>query len=337
MDWTKKTITLAGIFLVIDGFAASSGYFPFEAMKAVQVGLPAGHQPSNSQCTGCHQQEFQDWSKSRHSQAFSNQNFQEGYFREPQERCLNCHTPLQEQVTEIKTSPKLGLAHEGVNCVACHVRDGQVQSSKSSGDSYHGYVENNFLKSPQFCASCHEFNVNGSTNGQVHLTNTNAQSTYREWQNYQAAGGTRTCQNCHMPDGRHVFQGAHGRQTTPLKVVAKPRGSSTVLELSTQEIGHNFPSGDVFRRVTLEVRASAAQSFTTVETFGRRYGDVGGFRLLSNTSLRPFEKREVEVSTPRPFHYRLTYHFMKDQDKINSQTLPAERERLLQQGTIGDL
>lgn len=337
MDWMKKTVTLLWITSSFTGFAGGANYFPAEALSAVSVGLPKGHTPSNAQCLGCHKREFEDWEKSRHSRAFNNQNFLEGYFREPQERCLNCHTPLREQVQEIKQSPTLKLAHEGVNCITCHVREGKVQSSRSSGDSYHTYVENDFLKSPRFCASCHEFSVNAVEDGAIHLTATNAQSTYSEWKRYQAAGGMRTCQDCHMPDGRHMFHGAHGSTKNPLRIQFRREPRRTVLTIWSEGVGHNFPSGDVFRRLTLEVRGRGERAFKVVETFGRRYGESGGFRLLSNTTLRSFERRELVVNAARPFEFRLVYHFMKDVDKKSSLTTLAERERILERGTIGDL
>lgn len=316
--------------------AERSAYFPFQAMEALDVGLPAGQTPTVGQCTGCHHQEFADWSKSRHAHAYSNQNFLEGYFRETQVRCLNCHAPLKEQVHEIQHSPRLKLAHEGVNCVACHVREGQVQSSHKTGESYHAFVKNELLRSPRFCASCHEFNVNSLQDGKALLTPTNAQSTFSEWQRYQAQGGARTCQQCHMPEGRHVFQGAHERTGTPLRVGVRREGRLTVLELSLEGVGHHFPSGDVFRHVTLEVRARGQRDFQRVARFGRLYGGEP-FHLLEDTSFVPGAPKRVSITLARPFDYRLTYHFMSESEKNHSQTLLRDRERLLQQGTIGDL
>lgn len=304
-----------------DPFVAS--YFAREAMAPIVTHAKA-EELSSDNCAACHSKEHQDWEKSRHRISYTNQNFLEGYVREKQDRCLHCHAPLKEQLHELKTSPELKLSHEGVNCVACHVREGKVV-----GSSFHEGKKTDFLKSPRFCAGCHEFDINAISDGQVHLTPVNAQDTYSQWKKYQKAGGEKTCQQCHMPEGRHLFQGAHGKLNPPLKV---SQISHDVLKIELVNIGHHYPSGDVFRRLSLEVMRNG--KFVEIRSFQRKYVRDESFRIESDTTLEPFVPVEVKIPHVRPVAYRFVYHFLKDSEKKYSQIPRDDQERVVLQGLL---
>ncbi|MBI3628436.1 MAG: cytochrome c554 and C-prime, partial [Candidatus Rokubacteria bacterium] len=60
-----------------------------------------------------------------------------------------------------------------------------------------------FLRS-EFCASCHQFGADGfALNGKL------LENTYEEWRASPAARAGRQCQDCHMPDRRHLWRGIH--------------------------------------------------------------------------------------------------------------------------------
>ncbi len=300
-----------------------NSYFVREAMAPL-VTHAKSEDLSAESCAGCHHQEFHDWSKSRHRVSYTNQNFFEGYVREKQDRCLHCHAPLKEQFQEIKKSPILKISHEGVNCVACHVRDGKV-----AGSIFHGGEKSDFIKSPKFCAGCHEFDINAVTDGQIHLTQVNAQNTYSQWKEYQKAGGDKTCQQCHMPEGRHLFQGAHAKLISPLKVSSPSRG---ILKIELINIGHHYPSGDVFRRLTLEVKVNG--KFFVLRSFHRKYSRDESFRLVSDTTLKPNTVVEVKIEQKLPVEYRFVYHFLKNSDKKYSQIPEHDQDRVVLQGLL---
>lgn len=313
------------IFAVLNFASASdpfvASYFMKDAMGPL-VTHAKREELSAANCSGCHMREHQDWMNSRHRVSYTNQNFFEGHIRENQDRCLHCHAPLAEQQKELKREPNIKLAHEGVNCASCHIREGKV-----FGSVFHGSEKSHALKNPKFCAGCHEFNINGVKDGVIHLTPVNAQDTYSQWLGYKKAGGKKTCQECHMPEGRHLFQGAHAQNVSPLIVTFTSRG---VMKISLKGIGHHYPSGDVFRRITLEVKAGS--SFEVIRSFTRKYVMEGGFRIASDTTLKPFEPVEVKVKGPFPLRYRFVYHFLRDAEKKYSQIPLLDQEKIIAEG-----
>src|SRR5207249_4863664 len=60
-----------------------------------------------------------------------------------------------------------------------------------------------FLRS-EFCQSCHQFTPEGfALNGKL------LENTYAEWKASRFAREGVQCQDCHMPDRRHLWRGIH--------------------------------------------------------------------------------------------------------------------------------
>ena len=128
------------------------------------------------------------------------------------------------------------------------------------------------------------------------------QSTYSEWVAYRRAGGAETCQGCHMPQGRHVMSGAHDVEL--LRGALAVAVSDGALTVTSVGVGHSFPTGDVFRHLTVEVRedGGAPGAWRVVARLGRRFDTrLDGETLLArkvetaDTSLRPGEARVVRL------------------------------------------
>ena len=99
---------------------------------------------SAAQCGVCHQQIYQEWKASAHANALSDRQYRAEMTREPEASwlCMNCHTPLENQLATIAVGVRNGSTHqpilkknarfdralseEGVTCAVCHVRDGVV-------------------------------------------------------------------------------------------------------------------------------------------------------------------------------------------------------------------
>ncbi len=294
-------------------FGFSSGARPVDAVAANGGSLSARG------CAACHKDVVDDWGSSRHAVAFSNSVFLDGLRREPRARCVHCHAPLREQRDElgpIARAPTLAptstsLLHEGVTCAACHVRDGAVLVAKAvvrrdRDMPLHDVVVTPALRDPTFCASCHQF---GFTN-----TSTQMQGTYDEWRRYADGGGAGTCQSCHMPGGRHLFRGAWDvdllRRSLVVDVVALAGAlTSTQREVSlrSRDVGHSFPTGDLFRHLTLE--AQVDDNWIDVATFGRSFGNEGRSKqLIADTSLQPGQA-QTKTLPARSTAWRVRYHY----------------------------
>lgn len=337
----NRIITFSIILIILMPFRldASLGQAPFEAFEK------SGAQLQNETCIKCHKLQYNEWKRSRHSQSWSNQIFQEGYLVETQDRCIYCHAPLKEQFLEIKNdliAPKK-QANEGVNCIACHVFKGDVVGS--SIQSFHATddeTSSSVKKGPQLCASCHQFDINKNVNGNILMTPLNAQNTYIEWKDYQSKGGDKTCLDCHMPKGSHSFKGAHHQDMLEksIEITHETNSAGVKFHLRPRNIGHRLPTGDVFRNITLEVQMPNGQ-YKVIANFGKKYkvhiskknGEVIQ-ELVSDTRLMPLETKSIQTNISKFLSFRLRYHFISEKDKLRTKLKPNEYVKTFLEGKL---
>ncbi len=317
--------------------ATAGGDAGAAAAVATRLGFSAGAAPlvvtaanggslSARACAACHADVAADFATTRHAAAWSNPVFQDGLRREPLQRCVHCHAPLVQQklqagplgiaaprppTTTTSASIETSLLHEGVTCVVCHVRDGVVLVAgdvvRKDNTPMHPVRVEPALKDPALCASCHQFGFSDS--------DTLMQDTWGEWQRFAAGGGVGTCQSCHMPGGRHLFRGAWDVELLKrsLHVDVVDDGDRRALVLRSIDVGHHFPSGDLFRHLTVEVDDRTADRDTDrgwrdVFRIGRVFAGQGLHkRVVEDTALQPGVSRRVALPTKGP--WRVRYHY----------------------------
>src|SRR5207245_2757406 len=103
-----------------------------------------------------------------------------------------------------------------------------------------------FVRS-EFCASCHQFGSSGLT-----LNGKPLENTYEEWRASPAAREGRQCQDCHMPDRRHLWRGIHDPDMVKSGIrisftTDRPRyrpGAEVraTLSIARTNLGHFFPT-----------------------------------------------------------------------------------------------
>src|SRR5262249_22360572 len=168
-------------------------------------------------------------------------------------------------------------AAEGIGCLGCH----EARAAAPARGHIAALRSREELRSATACKDCHEFATPAFDDGAARPTSLPMQSTYSEWAAYRRAGGAEPCQGCHMPRGRHVMSGAHDVEL--LRGALAVAVSDGALTLTSVGVGHSFPTGDVFRHLTVEVRedGSAAGAWQVVARLGRRFDT----RLDSETLL----------------------------------------------------
>ena len=109
---------------------------------------------SANECATCHQEFFDEWKTTIHSQAWTDPYYQADLkFDGSQQICLNCHIPLDNQQENLvlgfrdkaKWDPILApnpdfdhdLQQEGVTCLACHLKEGKILGSRGSKNAPH--------------------------------------------------------------------------------------------------------------------------------------------------------------------------------------------------------
>ena len=300
MRWTEGILIATLLALALTSAAADTGRPPrdpsptegdfiarhWHGLIRPQGAPPPGftpiersHQPEA--CGACHPVQFGDWRTSLHAKSMGpgvTGQLVEMIRREPAaaRSCARCHSPVAEQRPEIVVEGKLvanpdfdaGLQTRGIICASCHVRrhehfgpprrDGSTANRAPRAQLPHGGVTRTsaFLRS-EFCAACHQFGADGlSLNGKP------LENTYAEWRESPASRRGLQCQNCHMPDRRHLWRGIHDPEMVRSGVrvtlqADRPRyrvgdQMRAQLTITTPGVGHAFPT-----YVTPQVRVRA--------------------------------------------------------------------------------
>ncbi len=267
--------------------------------------LPAGLASTDaSACAGCHAEIAAEWRGSGHASSWTNKVFQDAYAVEPLAPCRNCHAPNNDGGL-----PAQLAASDGVSCNVCHVRGGHVLGVHGVTVAAHaGRVEPQ-LREATFCASCHQFGFFSEVDGQQVELAEPQQDTWGEWTRSSASRQGISCVDCHMPRSgqgaashrSHAFLG--GRDLTMLRsavtatVTARREGQDVIVDarVVAAATGHSFPTGDLFRRAEMTIRAGDA---VKTLSYARRFRDHVAVRQ-DGQIIR--ERREVaDTRVPPP-------------------------------------
>jgi hypothetical protein len=327
-------ILLAGVALMMAG-AGPGGVEEFVARHWRVPIAPQGPPPARfsdlekslqpEACGSCHPAQLADWRQSVHATSMGPGvagQLVEMQAKDPGSAvtCYACHAPLAEQAAHVVTTDGLrpnpafdpALRARGVPCAGCHVRaherfgpprrDGTLASPAPRETLPHGGVTRTpaFLRS-EFCRSCHQFAPDGlALNGKL------VQDTYREWETSRFARAGVHCQDCHMPDRRHLWRGIHDpemvRAGLTITVTASPesprRGETVTARLRVEStgIGHMFPTyvtPAVILRAELLDGGGAPITGSREEHVIAREVELDLSRELSDTRLKPGEAAEL--------------------------------------------
>lgn len=300
MRWTEGILTVALLALVLPSAGAETQPLPRDPSAAESDFIarhwgrpipPLGTPPASftpiersiqpEACGACHPVQFGDWQTSLHAKSMGPGvagQLVEMVRREPAaaRSCARCHSPVAEQRQEIVVDGQLvanpsfiaNLQARGIICASCHVRkhehfgpprrDGSTANRAPRAQLPHGGVTRTsaFLRA-EFCAACHQFGADGLV-----LNGKPLENTYEEWRGSPASRRGLQCQNCHMPDRRHLWRGIHDREMVRSGVritlqTDRPRyrvGEEVRarLTIATPGVGHAFPT-----YVTPQVRVKA--------------------------------------------------------------------------------
>lgn len=262
-------------------------------------------------CAACHVDIHQQWAQSMMAQAYTHHWDEIEYFElavphaEKDAKvagvkagCNGCHAPLSFLAGDVPPPPpgSGSRADEGVSCDLCHTitgfegetpynfnwisEPGRLKQGPKPGlvSPHHDTVENPFLRSADFCGTCHnEMSPYGIW----------VKSTHLEWSEGPYAEQGVPCQDCHMPEAwgrnakmseegmiaQHLFHGAHDegklRGSVEMRMHAVESeveidGTAQVkVQLFNGKCGHKVPSGSVEDRIMwLTVTAEDSEGLT---------------------------------------------------------------------------
>ena len=254
---------------------------------------------SANACAQCHPSQYEAWRGSRHSRATSAGLLGQLGALDYEERrhCMRCHAPRSEQQDAWENAqPSVPYDLGGVDCASCHVREHHRYGPRDVAATPHGPVQKRALfRESAFCAPCHQFSEEGlSVNGKP------LENTYAEWLASRYVQEEKSCQTCHMKDGRHAFAGIHDPEMTRmgLEVTADRLAAGARLRLWNAGAGHALPTY-ITPRIRVLLHDSAQNGVPLREyTIQRRMSwDIdAGWSEVSDTRLLP--DQAVELSQP---------------------------------------
>lgn len=272
-------------------------------------------------CGSCHQQQFDDWRTSLHSQTMGPGvlgQLVDMVKTDPATTamCWRCHTPLMAQQSVLpgesaeavtwKNNPVFDrkLQHQGLVCAGCHVRNNQRfgPPRKSTPEitgkidkhlPHNGFIAETAFSKSAFCSGCHQFGPDDySLNGKP------IENTYNEWLASEYSEKGVQCQDCHMPGRRHLWRGIHDPDTVKKGVsisvdpVRKISRSGELVEatiiVANTGTGHYFPTyltPKVFIRAYLMDNRGEILDETVQEAIIGREVDLGLTEELYDTRI----------------------------------------------------
>ncbi len=245
--------------------------------------MPQGEAPSGyskqeasllpEDCGACHSDQYREWQTSLHSKAMGPGVMGQTLVMEKQDPatarlCWSCHAPLSEQqpillqridgeVQKWVRNPFFDprLQRHGMTCAVCHVRAHRRfgpprRTASKVGDGripHGGFVAETAFGKSAFCKGCHQFGEDGyALNGKL------LENTYQEWLGSDYAAQGVHCQDCHMPNRRHLWRGIHDPEMTRKGVTITvtrervgDRGGEpleVVVTVANTGTGHHFPT-----------------------------------------------------------------------------------------------
>lgn len=341
-----QPLALAGALLTLAG-AAPAGVVPGKAGDDALGTRKYEDYERPAACASCHVDIARQHEQSMMSQSFTHAWDEIEYFElavPHAERvakvagvkagCNGCHAPIAFLAGDVppKRPASGSRANEGVSCEVCHTIvgragdpsvnfnwvsvPGKVKQGRRPGvkSPYHETRENPFLRSAEFCGTCHnEQNPWGVF----------VKSTQLEWKEGPHGKAGIVCQDCHMPPARgrsarvaevrddvrqHLFHGAHdgGKLAGSVEVRVHPEereveaGDPVRLTavVVNAKAGHKIPSGSAEERVVwLHVEAKDAkgkihalpvdrkgfpdEAYTISDPKALAYQDLGDIRGLA--------------------------------------------------------
>lgn len=222
----------------------------------------------NAACEGCHADIASEWRASLHQQANSDPFYQRSFSREPLDFCTSCHAPEADA-----KAPEPALAALGTACVTCHANEKSVTETRS-------------------CEGCHEFPFPDGK-GKMQLTVT---------EHGVSAHADKTCASCHMPrkagHASHFFAASRDPETlrSAARITAARTPDGVLLTFSPDAVGHAFPTGDIFRRLRVEVQVPG-DATTLRRVFLDRNTKTGGPDTRPFVTGTPAEVR-IPIEAP---------------------------------------
>ena len=278
-------------------------------------------------CNACHGAAHDAWAASAHASAGQSAVFQEAIKRAGNSTaCTQCHRPLTAQHPQLAAGyiegdlsrPNLApnsafnatLMAEGVGCAACHIREGQIVSTRAVDDAPHPVGVSSELAKSEMCSTCHQLSYPGAKKAFY--------DTYGEWKATPHAAAGVQCQDCHMPAVAapstasrfaglpdHQFEAELARALTVLVDLRDDqvhRGTPLEVGIRIQNTGaaHHVPTGSPYKTLAftaeLQTLDGAVLAASAPEVLSRQTSPEAPYDTLSDNRIPAGGEHEFTIS-----------------------------------------
>lgn len=293
-------------------------------------------------CEGCHEDVAAEWRGSLHHASWDDPIFLTAHAIEPQPFCRSCHAPEADP----GAAPSEAARRLGIGCVTCHLRGDRIVGprARAAREGAHAVVGDPRLAGAGACTACHQFEFPEPQDAAM-------QGTGEEHRASRFAA--MPCQECHMPrlpgGGTRRHHGFHVDEAllrSAVRVTAARDGERSVaITITPARVGHDVPTGDMFRR--LEVRATAIDdpravaSTSLARRFRRVPGPEGTRRLqVGDDRIRgggPPRRVVLDLDPAldgRPLRWEVVHQRMDPAMAASFGVDPARNETIVASGTL---
>lgn len=284
-------------------------------------------------CRKCHARVAGEHERSLHEAAFADPSFARGYAIEPAAFCRSCHAPESSPAAE----PDAFARTRGVACVTCHRSDasGEILTGLAASARPAPHPVRRVADfGTRACVACHEFAFPGAAAlGARGLMQRTAS------EHAAAPAKDRSCASCHMAGSGHRFPASRDpallAAAITVRATREPDGVARFV-LEPRDVGHAFPTGDLFRRLVLRLTTKrGVREHAFERTFrSERHGDGAPVRVEASDSRLSGRREVVLPLASAATRWQLVYQRVT----ASAQTPPFERgieaETVLASGTL---
>lgn len=320
---------------------------------------------SAAECGKCHVEVYEEWKMSTHAHAWVDLQYQAELKKNNNLFiCINCHLPLQNQQEEIVTGILDGdyfqpvkhlnaffdpvLQQEGVTCLGCHIKNGNVIGANPDVSPPHNHVVDKEYLSETLCLGCH--NAAEQISDELICTF----ETGDEWKAGPFSKAGINCIGCHMPEikrqlitgpetkrgFRHFFPGSGipkvkdetvkgllGYSFVPVNLKEKYAvGDQVELSLKVRNdfAGHKVPTGDPerFFMIRFFVKDSHGKQLMQKEfRIGEEWEWYPMAKKISDSNILPGAAQEFSTTYEITAPQKLVWKTVVSRHRISKESL----------------
>lgn len=302
-----------GMLLASGALVSCGGFERPAAPPRARVATAHRGPLDEASCASCHPAIAAAHGTSNHAVAFTHATFQEAYAIEPLPFCAGCHAPLADA-----SAPRPPATIAGVGCTTCHAGGRPTEGTRT-------------------CVRCHEFPYpDGILPGRL------LQKTASE--HARSSARDVACATCHMPpsaghgpDHRFAASRDEAFVRSAATITARRAGDAVIVSFRRRAVGHALPTGDVFRRLLVEVLADGITRSVVLGRDTRREEEADTRPFADGGDLHDVRVDGLPPRAGAPLRFRVKLQRVRHPTSADGLVAAIDGEITLAEGEVLDI